>query len=69
MDFRFYNGRIPLHTNQTILTMNPNRVKLIEFNAGVSSVTRVEIIPHVSKEGMDIICSERTASSEVNACV
>jgi FlaG/FlaF family flagellin (archaellin) len=68
MDLRFYEGRVPLHTNQTNITMNPNRVKIIEFNTGVSTVTRVEVIPYIIKEEMDIICADKKAESEVSTC-
>ena len=68
IDFRFYNGRFPLHTNQTSIALNPNRVKLVSLNTGVSAVTMVEIIPHVSKENMDIICSDKKVAADVAVC-
>jgi hypothetical protein len=68
MDFRFYNGRIPLHTNQTNITMNPNRVKEISLDTGVTGITLVEVIPHIIKEKNDIICSDKKVSAEVTAC-
>jgi hypothetical protein len=68
IDFRLYNGRTPVHTNQTEIAMNPNREKLVEINTGVSAVTRVEVIPHVTKENLDIICADRKADSEVSTC-
>ncbi|MFH1063993.1 MAG: hypothetical protein V1729_02860 [Candidatus Woesearchaeota archaeon] len=68
MDFRFYNGRIPLHTNQTNITMNPNRIKYIELDTGLTTVTRVEIIPHVYKDNVDVICGDKKIESEVSIC-
>ncbi|MBU2561793.1 MAG: hypothetical protein KKD17_05845 [Nanoarchaeota archaeon] len=68
MDFRLYNGRIPLHTNETDISMNPNRVKEISINTGVAAVTRVEILPHITKENMDIVCSDRKAEAAVVPC-
>jgi len=68
IDFRFYNGRFPLHTNQTAIALNPNRVKLVSIDTGVSAVTMVEIIPHVSKENMDIICSDKKVAADVATC-
>ncbi|MBN1544357.1 hypothetical protein JW898_02740 [Candidatus Woesearchaeota archaeon] len=68
MAFRLYDGRIPLHTNNTGIPMNPNRVKEIILDTGVASVTRVEVIPSIEKEGMDIICSDRKAEAEVVPC-
>ena len=68
MDFRFYSGRMPVHTNLTNITMNPNRVKQLSLNTGASGLTRVEVIPHIVKEGMDIICSERKAEKLIQNC-
>ncbi len=67
LDFRVYNGRIPLHTNQTEIPMNPNRNKIIELETGVTTVTYVEVIPHIEKDNMDIICGDKKASKEVSA--
>ncbi len=69
MDIRYYDGRIPLDLNQTNISMNPNREKIIELATGQSSITRVDVIPHIVKEGMDIICADKKASKEVvNGC-
>ena len=68
MDFRFYNGRVPLHTNITEIAMNPNRKKVVSLDTGTSSVTRVEVIPHITKENMDIICADKKAAKEVVSC-
>ncbi|MFC1742266.1 hypothetical protein ACFL3V_07060 [Nanoarchaeota archaeon] len=68
MDFRFYDGRFPLHTNQTEISMNPNRVKRIDLNIGVSTATKVEVIPHITKENMDIICAEKKAAVDITSC-
>ena len=68
LDFRIYNGRIPHHTNQTNITMNPNRVKSVTVNIGTSSASRVEVIPHIQKENMDMVCSDRKAETEFKAC-
>ncbi len=65
LDFRLYNGRVPLHTNQTEIPMNPNRLKTVILATGVASVTRVEVIPHIEKEQMDIICADKKAESTV----
>jgi hypothetical protein len=65
IDFRLYNGRIPLHTNLTNITMNPNREKMVSFNTGAASVTMVEVIPHIIKEQMDIICSDKKAAADI----
>ena len=67
LDFRVYNGRIPLHTNQTEIPMNPNRNKIIELETGVTTVTFVEVIPHIEKDKMDIICADKKTSSAVSA--
>ncbi len=68
MDFRFYNGRIPLHTNKTNITMNPNRIKGIELDVGLTTVTMVEIIPHVYKDRVDIICADKKIATDVSTC-
>jgi hypothetical protein len=68
LDFRLYNGHLPIQTNVTELTLNPNRNKLVSLITGVSNVTYVEVIPHVQKDNKDIICSERKAASEVTGC-
>lgn len=69
LDFRFYKDRVPLHTNITEISMNPNRRKMVSIDTGTSvGITRVEVIPHVTKENMDIICAEKKASREVGAC-
>ena len=68
IDFRFYNGRTPLHTNLTNITMNPNRLKLFDFETGVPAATRVEVIPHITKDNMDIICADKSAASDMSAC-
>ena len=69
MDFRLYNDRVPIHTNLTDIAMNPNRKKLVEIDTGTAStVTRVEIIPHIEKENMDIICADKKVSSDVTTC-
>ena len=68
IDFRLYNGNIPIHTNQTSITMNPNREKLVSFSTGAAAVTRVEVIPRIVKENMEIICSDKKASSSVVGC-
>ncbi len=68
MDFRYYNGVMPLHTNMTEISMNPNRVKLVTINTGASAITRVEVIPHITKENMDIICADRKVMADVVAC-
>jgi hypothetical protein len=69
MDFRLYNGRIPIHTNQTEWVMNPNREKVFSLAAGTAGpVTLVEVIPYIVKEDMDIICSDKKAASEVVSC-
>lgn len=68
IDFRYYAGRNPLHTNQTNMTMNPNRVKELVVQTGAAGITRVEVIPHIIKENNDIICSDKKASADVPAC-
>ncbi|MBW2964057.1 hypothetical protein KY363_01230 [Candidatus Woesearchaeota archaeon] len=68
MDFRYYNGRLPLYINQTNISMNPNREKVITLSTGSSTITMVEVIPHVSKEGMDIICADKKATADVSSC-
>jgi FlaG/FlaF family flagellin (archaellin) len=68
MDFRYYDGRVPLDINQTNITMNPNRVKTVSIATGQSSVTRVEVIPHIIKENTDIICADKKDSAEVTSC-
>lgn len=68
IDFRYYNGRMPLYINQTNISMNPNREKAITISTGSTTVTRVEVIPHVSKEGMDIICADKKAAADVGSC-
>jgi FlaG/FlaF family flagellin (archaellin) len=68
LDFRYYAGRVPLHTNQTNLSMNPNRVKVVSLDTGVTSVTRVEVIPHIVKDNTDVICAEKTVQSTVSTC-
>ncbi|MBW2996719.1 hypothetical protein KY349_00090 [Candidatus Woesearchaeota archaeon] len=69
MDFRLYSDIVPIHTNLTDIAMNPNRKKLIEIDTGTAStVTRVEVIPHIEKEDLDIICAEKKASSDVDTC-
>ncbi|NQU79004.1 hypothetical protein HQ545_04510 [Candidatus Woesearchaeota archaeon] len=67
MDFRIYNGRVPLHTNETSIAMNPDRIKQVLLDTGVSSVTYVEVIPHIEKDGFEIICADKTASVNVEA--
>lgn len=68
MDFRLFNGRVPIHMNQTNISMNPNRVKAIELKTGASAVTMVEVIPHIMKEDMDIVCTDRKVQADVLAC-
>jgi hypothetical protein len=68
IDFRLYNGRIPLHTNYTNITMNPNREKEMTIQTGITAMTMVEVIPHIVKEGMDIICSDKKVQSDVPGC-
>jgi hypothetical protein len=48
--------------------MNPNREKLVSFSTGAAAVTRVEVIPRIVKENMEIICSDKKASSSVVGC-
>jgi hypothetical protein len=68
LDFRIYDGRIPKFTNQTNITMNPNRVKTVSLNIGTASASRVEVIPHIEKDNMDMVCADRKAEKEFGAC-
>jgi len=69
MDFRLYNGRIPIHTNLTTITMNPNREKVITLDTGTATVpTLVEVIPHIKKENIDMICADTKVASAVVSC-
>jgi FlaG/FlaF family flagellin (archaellin) len=69
IDFRLYNDRVPIHTNLTNISMNPNRKKVVSLDTGTSTeTTRIEVIPHITKENMDIICAEKKASKEVTVC-
>lgn len=69
MDFRLYNGHIPIHTNLTTITMNPNREKVITLDIGTATVpTLVEVIPHIKKENIDMICADTKVASAVVSC-
>jgi FlaG/FlaF family flagellin (archaellin) len=69
IDFRIFNGNVPIHTNNTEITLNTNRKKLISLNTGTSqTVTYVEVIPHVTKENKDIICSDKKIAERVTVC-
>jgi hypothetical protein len=68
MDFRIYNGNVPLGTNETNVTLNPNRIKTVSINAGTTTATRVEVIPRIIKENEDIICGDKKATSTISAC-
>ena len=69
LDFRIFNGRVPIHTNETEIPMNPNRRKVIEIDTGTASpITFVEVIPHITKEGLDIVCSDKKVQSDVGTC-
>lgn len=67
-DIRVYNGNVPLSTNETNITLNPNRIKTASINIGTTTATRVEVIPRVIKENEDIICGDKKATSAVSAC-
>jgi hypothetical protein len=69
LDFRLYNGVTPIHTNYTNTTLNPNRKKVVSLGIGTSSnVTLIEAIAHVTKDNMDIICSNRKVQATVTSC-
>jgi len=69
IDYRLYDANnIPLHTNRTNSSMNPNRIKPYSINLGVSDVGLVEVIPVIRKDNIEIICSEKKAQKEVLAC-
>ncbi|HII72235.1 TPA: hypothetical protein HA265_05770 [Candidatus Woesearchaeota archaeon] len=69
LDFRIYDsGRVPVHTNQTNITMNPNRVKPLTLDTGTTSVGFVEVVPRIYKEDLEIICGDRKAQADVTPC-
>lgn len=69
IDFRLYEGRLPIHTIATNTTLNPNRKKLVSVDTNTTdTVTYVEVLPHIETHDLDIICSERKISSSVSAC-
>ncbi|MFC1723305.1 hypothetical protein ACFL0V_04150 [Nanoarchaeota archaeon] len=69
MDFRFYglNNR-PVGNNRTSIVMNPNRIKEVSIDTGVTGVAMVEVVPVVYKENIEIICSDKKAQLKVNSC-
>ncbi len=69
IDFRVYDEfNVPIHTNRTTTALNPNRIKPMELNVGVSGVGLVEIIPVIEKENIEIICAEKKAQKSVTLC-
>ncbi len=70
MDFRLYDkNKKPIQTNTTEIPMNPNRIKELSINTGITTtVSRVDVIPRIKKDNLEIICGEQKAQKEVTTC-
>ena len=69
LTYRLFDaGNKPISSNETDTTMNPNRKKQVSLGIG-QTLGYIEIVPHVVRENIEIICDERKAStSNIPSC-
>lgn len=70
MNFRFFDAdNRPGSTNLTDIPLSPNREKTITLGTGLSDVGFVQVIPIIFREGYEIQCESKKASStDITTC-